>query len=500
MNAPILLGSPGHAGDHGCALVIEPTPADGAMLETVLSARGYEVINVEPEPGLDWATRLQPKLIVLSADVKNGFHLCLKFRKDPMLRRVPLVLTSAKASDDTLRKHRMLPTRADAYLRKPLTETAILKALVEVLPEEFGGPAEDDIGEIPDRTMVSHGVVESAVVTYVEEEVRTLKDVVTRLQSEKAQLNNKLSTLEDELRNEQTRLGSGLQELLLHRDKAVNAEAEATREDARREGWRDGMREGREAGRREGIEEGRRQGVEEGRRQGYEDGRREGFEEGRKIGTAEARDEAERTAGTALAEETETLRLRLAEAETSKAAAVEGEEAARRELLETTLLFERLEAGYKGSVEAAQAERTEFEEKAGNLEAELETLRESLAAADEAKKEVETLRQAAARVEMIEEECRQVRADLEQAKAEAEQARTALEQVAVERDEASKRAAAAVEMQLRVTTLEAALGRAGQDLVMAKTDAEAARSEMLRLREKLLQLRSLLGDDGSNHG
>ena len=492
MNAPNFLGSSSEVGDHGRALVIEATSADGTMLEAVLGARGYEVVNVDPDQGLDWAIRFQPKLIVLSADVKNGFHLCLKFRKDPQLRRVPLVLTSAKASDDTLRKHRMLPTRADAYLRKPLTETAILKALVEVLPEEFGGPAEDDIGEIPDRTMVSHGVVESAVVTYVEEEVRTLKDVVTRLQSEKAQLNNKLSTLEDELRNEQTRLGSGLQELLLHRDKTVSAEAEATREDARREGWRDGMREGREAGRREALEEGRRQGLE--------DGRREGVEEGRKAGAKEARSEAEETAAAELSEEMGRLRLRLEEAESARSAAVEGEEAARRELLETTLLFERLESGYKGSVEAAQAERTEFEEKAGDLESELEALRENLAAAVEAGKEIEGLRLAAARVEMVEEECRQVRLDLEQSKAEIALARAALEQVAVERDEASKRAAAAVDLEARVMMLEAALGRAGQDLVMARTDTEAARSETVRLREKLLQLRSLLGDDGSNHG
>jgi CheY-like chemotaxis protein len=73
----------------------------------------------------------------------SGYLVCQKLKKDEALRAIPLVLTSAEATEETFEKHRTLKARADEYLLKPYEP----EALVEKIGELVGLPEEaDDAG------------------------------------------------------------------------------------------------------------------------------------------------------------------------------------------------------------------------------------------------------------------------------------------------------------------------------------------------------------------
>jgi DNA-binding response OmpR family regulator len=335
------------------------------MLESLLLARGFAARvhdRTDAEPA-QWVGS-PPSLIVLSADVKNGFNLCLKFKKDLTLRRVPLILVTAKASPDVIRKHRLLPTRADAYLTKPLDALAFLKLLDELLPEtspDGGRDAEINVVDIPDNTLVSNGTLESAVVTYVEEEVRSLKNAVELLMTEKSSLGGKVVDLESQLRSQRQILDSGLERMVPRNDEPSGPAVVV--ESARQEPDEDEERF--EAARKAGYEAGLEQGRSEKRSRGLEQGRREGRSEATEQFQAE-REELESTIG--------RLELRVKEAERQLAEVSNADSTLRSELDQTAELFERLEGGYKDALAKAETERSDSERALARAEAERDNL------------------------------------------------------------------------------------------------------------------------------
>ncbi len=74
------------------------------------------------EDGIAWALVNHPDLVILCVDVPQGFIHCRTFKKDPTLSMQPLLIISASARPETFEAHRRLPTRADAYLFKPLDD------------------------------------------------------------------------------------------------------------------------------------------------------------------------------------------------------------------------------------------------------------------------------------------------------------------------------------------------------------------------------------------
>ena len=96
------------------------------------------------EEGARTAKDIRPDAIVLSADIPNGFAACRTLKKDVELSGVPIVLVSEQIDATTFEKHSSLPTRADAYLRGPLTGEQLLHTMIEFLPllgrgAEIGG-------------------------------------------------------------------------------------------------------------------------------------------------------------------------------------------------------------------------------------------------------------------------------------------------------------------------------------------------------------------------
>ncbi|MBP7125692.1 hypothetical protein KBD49_04930 [Myxococcota bacterium] len=425
-------------GTRGTALVIEDLDGDLAALQDVLGRLGYDVLPLE-EPARSapdsWDHRA--RLVVLCADVKNGFNLCLKLKKHPVWKRIPLILTTGKASPEVIRKHRLLPTRADAYLFKPLKAEELVQAVREVLPEDFQAPlaahpeheTELPVGAVAERTLVSPGQLENAVVNYVEEEVRTIRSTLERLISEKPPTGPVpvpgIDPAEFQTRLEEVRA--------LARQQAEAAFAVE-----------------RERLRTEALQH---QALALEARGQVEEVRKDLAEARRMLAEAQARAEEARM-------ETAEVKGRLSEA-------LERQEELRAELDQTTLLFERLEAGYKDAQRKVEAERDAALEEAARLEAALE----------EAREKAET----------------QWKTALEEARAAEAASTQEAEKMRKELQTMKKRLEAATAAGARVAELESEVDALTQQLETARQalqDSESLRQAEAEARQEIEELRS----------
>ncbi len=142
-------------------LLIENDAATAADLARALEARGVETrVTGDGKEGLELARDERPDAIVLCVELPkmSGYSVCQKLRKDEGLKGIPLLLTSAEATEETFEAHRKLKARADAYLLKPFTAAALLGKLDELVALPQAPAAEelvtlDDVeelsGEIP---------------------------------------------------------------------------------------------------------------------------------------------------------------------------------------------------------------------------------------------------------------------------------------------------------------------------------------------------------------
>jgi CheY-like chemotaxis protein len=130
-------------------LLIESDTALAGSIAGALHARGAEVsLARDAGTALEVARGERPDAIVLCAELVggSGFAICNKLRKDSDLREIPLLLTSADASDETFEQHRKLKTRADAYLHKPFAMSELIAQLTSLagLPDETPGQSDDE--------------------------------------------------------------------------------------------------------------------------------------------------------------------------------------------------------------------------------------------------------------------------------------------------------------------------------------------------------------------
>lgn len=399
---PKMARDAGPAG-RGRVLVVEDVPEDREHVERILRDASFEPVGTDqPDDLANSVGQWSPRAIILSADMPRGFTACHRLKKDKALRRIPVILVSGRAGPDVIRKHRLLPTRADHYLDKPVDGEELRRVLAELLPEEVPGPAREmTVSEVPDRTLVGGGL-ETAVVTYVEEEVSSLK----------SRLNAKVQALEQQLAQERERLDATLRALAEHqkaeRETVIRERLEAAREDGRREA-REEARVHSEALRSRVVE--LEAALETSRKQ--EEALRaeiaqnqvlfERLEAGYKesIATAEEEKRAMEASLSALENEVDSLR---AERDALKAAVRElpalQETGARCEMLQEELGRVRAEKDDLGarvaaltaeveSLKEGVAEVATLEEANQALREELQKARDELAAAEEARKAAE---------------------------------------------------------------------------------------------------------------
>src|SRR5271165_337637 len=116
-------------------LVIEDSDAIRLMIETLVGARGHEVVGVPTgAKGIDAAIARPPDAILLDLMLPgsfDGFEVCKRLREAEATRAVPIIIISALDDEDS--KQRALGAGATAYYTKPFSPTALIKEL-ETLP------------------------------------------------------------------------------------------------------------------------------------------------------------------------------------------------------------------------------------------------------------------------------------------------------------------------------------------------------------------------------
>lgn len=87
------------------------------MMMYVLQDEGFQVVTSQEGVSRDYLLRHDPALILLDDRLAAGFgrDLCMKIKKDPATRRIPVVLVSAVKELAQISQ----ASGADAYLNKP---------------------------------------------------------------------------------------------------------------------------------------------------------------------------------------------------------------------------------------------------------------------------------------------------------------------------------------------------------------------------------------------
>ncbi|MBU1238713.1 response regulator [Myxococcota bacterium] len=98
----------------------------GARVETQSDA-GLALEQIKAEP---------PDLIIVSAELPStsGYSLINKLKKGDATGKIPTVLISRTATEETFLQHQKLKTAADAYLLVPFSDKKFLKAMNSAAP------------------------------------------------------------------------------------------------------------------------------------------------------------------------------------------------------------------------------------------------------------------------------------------------------------------------------------------------------------------------------
>ncbi len=132
-------------------LIVESEPPLAKTLSEAFQKKGMtSVLTGDGGEALNLARSERPQLIILCVELPrgSGYSVCNKLKKDPELAAIPLILTSAQATEETFEQHKKLRTRAEAYLKKPYGTDELLMLAMEYLKGTMNGvaaPAKDEM-------------------------------------------------------------------------------------------------------------------------------------------------------------------------------------------------------------------------------------------------------------------------------------------------------------------------------------------------------------------
>jgi putative two-component system response regulator len=101
-------------------LIVDDEPAGRFTLESILEEQGYQIEMAESGlEALEKAYQLLPDVILLDVMMPgmDGFEVCQRIRKDPVLAEIPILMLTAL--DDRKSFLRGLESGADDYITKP---------------------------------------------------------------------------------------------------------------------------------------------------------------------------------------------------------------------------------------------------------------------------------------------------------------------------------------------------------------------------------------------
>jgi signal transduction histidine kinase len=115
-------------------LIVDDDDRNVRLMESILKANNYAVVKVhDGEEALESVAEDRPDLVLLDAMMPkmNGFEVCLRLKKDPATRLIPVIMVTAlNALED---KVQALEIGADDFLSKPINRLELLAKMRSVL-------------------------------------------------------------------------------------------------------------------------------------------------------------------------------------------------------------------------------------------------------------------------------------------------------------------------------------------------------------------------------
>jgi len=178
---------------------------------------GFEVYSLtEREEVLTFLEKEPVDFILLSAELPKGpaegYIICKDLKTNSKTQRIPVILLSKRAKEEDFEKHRQLKTRADAYLKKPVTDEILLQKVEDLLGfsisrETYQAIEEKLKGFLEERDSLEEKIreYERIILKLKENLERVEKETSARIQNEVAHWREKALELEGKLSSLETR-------------------------------------------------------------------------------------------------------------------------------------------------------------------------------------------------------------------------------------------------------------------------------------------------------
>ncbi len=117
-------------------LIAEDEPNIVTSLQFLLQKNEYEVrVARDGEEALQLVESFMPDLVLLDVmmPVRNGFDVCRKIRENPALRRIRIVMLTARGR--AAERDEGLALGADAYITKPFSTKELVAKVRQLLPQ-----------------------------------------------------------------------------------------------------------------------------------------------------------------------------------------------------------------------------------------------------------------------------------------------------------------------------------------------------------------------------
>jgi CheY-like chemotaxis protein len=123
-------------------LVAEDNAVNRELLRELLETRGYIVVEAcDGEEALRMIEQTQPDLLLLDIGmpVLDGFGVVCKIRENPRFASLPVVAVTAYAMQGD--REKILNSKFDGYLSKPVNSTSLAEELDRLLSKRSGQDA-----------------------------------------------------------------------------------------------------------------------------------------------------------------------------------------------------------------------------------------------------------------------------------------------------------------------------------------------------------------------